>query len=188
VNDTRQQEAHNAQQRVIDNSPILTVPHLTDAPPVMLMQNPMAKLILKSTPRLHHQITCNNKPGILSATNVINPMTPINVNASQRSTWNAAPSHVQPHCGPQATQTAISTGAQQQVVTQQGINILTLREQALFSTNHTQCVLMKHAQNPNECQALHEPHGPSGHWSHNNKLQKVGAGSHDGRDTANHIW
>jgi hypothetical protein len=53
ANNIRQQEDHEAQQRVIDNSPILTVPQLTNAPPVMLTQNPMAKHILKSTPRLH---------------------------------------------------------------------------------------------------------------------------------------
>jgi hypothetical protein len=43
VNNVCQQEAHDAQQRVIDNSPILTVPRLTDAPPIMLTQNLTAK-------------------------------------------------------------------------------------------------------------------------------------------------
>jgi hypothetical protein len=42
VNIIHQQEAHDAQQRVIDDSPILNVPRLTNAPPVMLTQNPTA--------------------------------------------------------------------------------------------------------------------------------------------------
>ena len=53
VNNTHQQEECEAQHRVNDHSPILTVPQLTDAPPIMLMQNPTAKHILKYTQRLH---------------------------------------------------------------------------------------------------------------------------------------
>ncbi len=100
VNNVHQQEECKAQQRVIDDSPILTVPQLTDAPPVMLTQNPTAKQTLKSTPRLHQRITCNNTPGILPATNMIKPLNPINVSAPQRSKRVAAPSHIQPLCGP----------------------------------------------------------------------------------------
>jgi hypothetical protein len=41
------------QQRVIDDSPILTVPRLTDAPGIMESRNPTTKRALKDTPRLH---------------------------------------------------------------------------------------------------------------------------------------
>jgi hypothetical protein len=126
VNKICQQEAHKAQQRVIDNSCILTVPCLTNAPPIMFMQNQTAKHILKTTLRLHQQITRINTPGILLATNVIKPMTPIDINAPNRSKRDAAPSRVQPHCKSLATRTAIPTGAQQQIVTQQAMSILTL--------------------------------------------------------------
>jgi hypothetical protein len=87
-----QQEARKAEQRVIDDSPILTVPCLTNAPPVILTCNPMVKRVLKTMARLHQQITCNNTPGILPATNVIEPITPIDVNAPHQSKQGAAPS------------------------------------------------------------------------------------------------
>jgi hypothetical protein len=47
-----QQDARKAEQRVIENSPILNVPCLTNAPPVMLTCNPTAKRIPKTMPRL----------------------------------------------------------------------------------------------------------------------------------------
>ncbi len=58
-----------------------TVSCLTNAPSIMLMCNPIAKRVLKTMPRLHQWIPCNNTPGILPATNVIKPITPIGVNA-----------------------------------------------------------------------------------------------------------
>ena len=55
------------EQRVIDESPIITVPiqRITDAPGIMTMLNPTAKRNLKATPRLHRRVTRNNMPGIL---------------------------------------------------------------------------------------------------------------------------
>jgi hypothetical protein len=41
------------EQRVIDNTPILTIPCITEAPAIMQSLNPMAKQTLKNTPRLH---------------------------------------------------------------------------------------------------------------------------------------
>jgi hypothetical protein len=35
----RQHEACEAEQRVIDDSPIILIPQITDAPPVMLTRN-----------------------------------------------------------------------------------------------------------------------------------------------------
>jgi hypothetical protein len=108
----------------------------------------MAKPIIKSTPRLHQQITRNNTPGILPATNLIKPLTPINVSTPQRSKRLAAPSCVQPHRWLQATRTANPTGAQQQIITQHAMSIHTMQEQTLFSTIHTPRMLMTHAKNP----------------------------------------
>jgi hypothetical protein len=45
-----QRKAHEAEQRVIDDSPIITIPPITDAPPIMLMRNPTAKRTLRTTP------------------------------------------------------------------------------------------------------------------------------------------
>ncbi len=60
-NDIRMQ-----QQRVIDNTPIITVPlvpRITNAPPILQARNPTAKHTLKETPRLQQRITRNNSPG-----------------------------------------------------------------------------------------------------------------------------
>ena len=52
------------QQRVIDNSPIVTIPRITDAPPIMQARNPTAKCHIKNTPRTHRRQTRNNTPGL----------------------------------------------------------------------------------------------------------------------------
>ena len=54
------------QQKVIDNSPILTVPRLTNAPGIMESRNPTTKRALKDTPRLHRRVTRNNTPGVVA--------------------------------------------------------------------------------------------------------------------------
>ena len=48
------------QQRVIDNTPITTIPRITNAPPIMHSRNPTAKCHLKKTPRTHWRQTRNN--------------------------------------------------------------------------------------------------------------------------------
>ena len=45
------------EQRVMDNYPIITIPRITDAPPIMQSCNPMAKRALARTPCLHRQVT-----------------------------------------------------------------------------------------------------------------------------------
>jgi hypothetical protein len=70
----RQRKAHEAEQRVIDDSPIITIPRITDAPPVMLMRNPTAKRALRTMPHLHCQVTRNNTPGLLPVPNMITPI------------------------------------------------------------------------------------------------------------------
>jgi hypothetical protein len=41
------------EQRVMDDYPIITVPRITDAPPIMQSRNPTAKRSLMQTPRMH---------------------------------------------------------------------------------------------------------------------------------------
>jgi hypothetical protein len=53
------------EQRVIDYTPILTIPRITEVPAIMQSRNPTAKGTLKNTPRLHRRITRNNIPGII---------------------------------------------------------------------------------------------------------------------------
>jgi hypothetical protein len=51
------------QQKVIDNTPILTIPHITDAPAKMQSRNPTAKQMLNNKLRIHRCVTQNNTPG-----------------------------------------------------------------------------------------------------------------------------
>ncbi len=67
-------EQRKAEQRVIDETPIITIPHITDAPHIMQSQNPTTKCTLKTTPCLHQRVTRNNTPGILPATCVVEPI------------------------------------------------------------------------------------------------------------------
>ncbi len=62
----RDDVSREAQQRVIDDSPIVTVPWITDAPGIMESRNPTAKRNLKNTPRVHSRVTRNNVPGIMT--------------------------------------------------------------------------------------------------------------------------
>ncbi len=53
--DTQEQEqrVREQQQLVIDNTPILTVPRISNVPPIMKAWNPTAKRVLKNMPHLH---------------------------------------------------------------------------------------------------------------------------------------
>jgi hypothetical protein len=58
------------------------------------------------------------------------------------------PTCTQPRHGAKAMCTALSGGERQCIVTQQAINVLTIHEQATFSTVFTPRALMKHAKMP----------------------------------------
>ncbi len=49
----QEQRVRLQQQMVIDETPILTVSCITNAPPIMKARNPTAKRVLKNTPHLH---------------------------------------------------------------------------------------------------------------------------------------
>jgi hypothetical protein len=100
---------------------------------------------LRNTPRLHRCITRNNTPGILPVQNMV-PPTPTPTTPAARQERPLKPTRIQPRRGPRSTLTAIPSGAQQRIVAQHAINILTLKEQASFYTIHTPRALMKHAK------------------------------------------
>jgi hypothetical protein len=76
-------QEREAEQRVIDEAPILTVPCITNAPPIMLTWNPTAKRVLKTTKRLHRRTTRNNTPGIVPLPVVIHPIPSVNAPTTQ---------------------------------------------------------------------------------------------------------
>jgi hypothetical protein len=63
------------------------------------------------------------------------------------------PTCTQPRRRAKAMHTALPSGTRQCIVTQQAINVLTIRKQAAFSTVFTPSALMKHARMP-----LHSEH------------------------------
>jgi hypothetical protein len=63
VEPVEEQRVRLEQQRVIDNSPIITIPCITDAPGIMASRNPTAKQNIRETPLVHKQHTRNNTPG-----------------------------------------------------------------------------------------------------------------------------
>jgi hypothetical protein len=63
----QEQMVRMQQQRVIEETPILTIPRITNAPPIMQSQNPTTKRVLKDTPHLHRKVMRNNTPGVVPA-------------------------------------------------------------------------------------------------------------------------
>jgi hypothetical protein len=77
VQEARTQAIRKKEQRVIDDTPILTIPQITDAPNIMQSRNPTAKRALKKTARLHRQVTRNNTPVIVPVPTLIEPVLPL---------------------------------------------------------------------------------------------------------------
>jgi hypothetical protein len=107
------------EQRVIDEAPIITIPLITDLPPIVTSNNPTAKLKLKETKRVHRRVTRNNTPGIMPRNITPNNN---NITAQQRLLRTTQQTHA--------------------------INILTLMELATSNPSHTPRALMKYAKMP----------------------------------------
>ncbi len=170
----RQAQEREAEQRVIDKAPILTVPCITNAPPIMLTRNRTAKRVLKTTKRLNRRITRNNTPGIVLLPGVINSVPPMNAPTARALQWipqlpegsfncsilfmaqpaprtrqrGAASTQIQPDRQQTSTRTAIPSTTGQLNITRHAINILTLKEQASFNTIYITTKLMQHAKIP----------------------------------------
>jgi hypothetical protein len=144
----QQRAAREEEQRVINKSPIITLPRLADAPPIKLTSNPTAKRDLRKTPHLHRRVTRNNLPGVTRPATTIEliPIVPVQTQRPCRKL--TTPTRVQPRRGPWVTGNAIPSGAQQRIVTRHAVNILTLKEETSFSTIHTPRALLKHAKVP----------------------------------------
>ncbi len=143
VREARTQAVREEEQRVINDTPIVTIPQITDAPKIMQSQNPTAKRALKKTARLHRQVTRNNTPGIVPVPTLIEPVLLlfpkvrfIKDNPPQRSKQNAIPAK------PPQTYTAIPRGAWQRLVIQQAINVLTIQEEVSLDMMYTLQALM----------------------------------------------
>jgi hypothetical protein len=67
-------DTHKAQQRVINDPPIIIIPRITEALGIMKLRNPTAKRTLKRTPQLHQGVTRNNTPDSTSIPTVVPTM------------------------------------------------------------------------------------------------------------------
>jgi hypothetical protein len=101
-----------AEQRVINDSPIITIPRITDAPDIIKACNPTTKRKLNETPCIHRRVMRNNTPGIVAS-----PVAP-------------------------AQYVPIPSGAQQRIVTQHVINLLTTNERMTCNLAYTPTALL----------------------------------------------
>ncbi len=101
----------NAEQRVIDDSPIITILRITDAAAMIESWNPTAKRALKTMPCLHRQVMHSNTPGIMPIP-ILDDTGPQQTRAQSRS------------CKPQ-TYVPLPSRAQQRIVTWYATNALT---------------------------------------------------------------
>jgi len=110
-----EQMERERQQRIIDDTPIITLPRITNAEPIMESRNPTSKRVLKQTPRSHRRVTRNNKPGEVAPIKRTVAETPmVQTRSKATAPYNPVPS-----------------GARQRIVTRQAINVLTMMEKAL---------------------------------------------------------
>jgi hypothetical protein len=132
------------QQRVIDETPILTIPRITDAPPIMQACNPTSTQALKNTPQIHRQVTRKNTPRVVPMINNNNTI-PESDRLEMLPQQQRSPQMMtQPTISPTTVNT-IPSRAQQQIMTQQAIDILTIQEKVSMNTMCTTRVLMKYA-------------------------------------------
>jgi hypothetical protein len=141
VREDEQRVARETQQRVLDNTPILTIPRITDAPPIMQSRNPTAKRRLKENPRIHRRVTRNNTPGGLP---MITRRANDTTNAAQGLRRSprirpaiVASTTVAPVTLPTATFHPIPSVARQRIVTQQAINVMTIQEKVAHNAAFT---------------------------------------------------
>ncbi len=123
-----QQRVREEQQRVTDDIPILTIPRITDAPPIMQARNPAGKRALKTTPCIHWRQTRANTPGGVPSITHVTPIPKTNA--------------------PPVTVRRMPTQAQQRLVSQQATNALTIHEKSTYQEIFTPTALIKHAINP----------------------------------------
>ena len=134
----KQRVRREEEQRVIDNSPIITIPRITKADPILQSRNPTAKRLLKNTQRIHGRATRNNTPGGLpQITRAIPNANPHGFGPYNSNDPVLIMSMTSPPRPPPTTYNSIPNGAQSKLVSKQAINVLTIMEQATADTIFT---------------------------------------------------
>ncbi len=144
VREDEQRVARENQQRVVDNAPILTIPRITDAPPIMQSRNPTAKRRLHENPRIHRRVTRHNTPGGLPlitrrAKDTNNETQGLRRSLRIRPAIALSPSPVA--TPPKVTSRPIPSLARQRLVTRQALNVMTIQEQVATNAAFTPTAL-----------------------------------------------
>jgi hypothetical protein len=147
VREDEQRVARENQQRVVDNTPILTIPRITDAPPIMQSRNPTAKRRLHENPRIHQRVTRHNTPGGLplitrQAKDTNNKAQGLRRSMQICPAIASSPSPVA--APPKATSRPIPSVARQRIVTQQALNVMTIQQQVATNAAFTPSALTPH--------------------------------------------
>jgi hypothetical protein len=149
-----EQRVREEEQRVIDETPILTVPRITDAPSIMQAWNPTAKRVLKTTRRIHQQLTQNKTPGGVPLIRRVHPTPEGDTPDQPQMKINTPPSrwHLlrtqQKPMTPPTMRRPLPLQATQRIVTRQAMNVLTIKEKTTFNAMFTSRNLMQHAVLP----------------------------------------
>ena len=132
---------------VIDDTPSLTVPRISNALPIMKARNPTAKRVLKNTPRLHRQQTRNNTPCAVPAIQWVEVVTNSTQHCHVVGQKRVAPQS-KTNDGNRRSQRLhgittptpyipILCDTRQRIVTRQAINVLTIHKEANANTTYT---------------------------------------------------
>jgi hypothetical protein len=138
-----EQRMSKEEQRVIDKTPIITIPHITDEPPIMQARNPTSKRTLKTTPQVHRRVTRNNTPGRAPLINNIHPIPAKDIQEVLPRRRMSPQNAKNPKTLPNIFK-SISSKAQQRSITQQAINVLTIQKKVLMDALCTPRVLMRY--------------------------------------------
>ncbi len=139
---------------MIDETPILTVPRITDAPLIMQAWNPTANRVLKITPWIHQRLTQKNAPKGIPLIKRVHLILDSDMPEQPPMMIIAPPSRrrllqTQHKAMTLAiTRQALPLQATQHIVIQQAINVLTIKEKVTFNALFTPCNLMQHAVLP----------------------------------------
>jgi hypothetical protein len=134
-----EQRVREEEQRVIDEIPILTIPQITDAPPIMQAQNLTAKRVLKLTPQLHRRLTQNKTPGGIPLIRRVHPIPNSDTPEHLPMMGIALPCRwrllqTQPKATtPPTTRWALPLQTTQRIGMQQAINVLTIKKKSTFN-------------------------------------------------------
>jgi hypothetical protein len=137
VAETTHLQLQAEEERVISDTPIITIPCITDLPTVLQTQNPTAKRALKEMKLLHCHVTRNNTLGIMPVPAITQDWDPITLIRLQCSTK------------------ALMQMQVMQPGRQRAVNVVTMQEQVSFCMVHMPRSIMQYARMQSNMRIMH---------------------------------